>query len=126
MSLLVNNPDILAAIAVFIAAIAFVTSLIIKTWPFTRKVSTIINDMAGEPARAGVPARPGIMERLAKVERSSAMAAYHSQPNEGGSAYDHITQKIELIESDLRAVRTDFDTFKTDMIKVTQTMEEES
>lgn len=126
MSLLVNNPDILIAIAAIIAAVSLVTSLIIKAWPFTRRFTAIINDMAGEPARAGVPARPGIMERLAKVEQSSALAAYHSQPDGGGSAYDHITQKIELVESDLRAVRTDFDNFKTDMIKVTQNMEEES
>lgn len=122
INLLFNRPDILIAIAVLIAAFSFVGSLIIKAWPFTRKVTAIINDMAGEPARAGVPARPGIMERLAKVEQSSALAAYHSQPNGGGSAYDHITHKIELVESDLRAVRTDFDCFKTDMMRITSTL----
>lgn len=128
INLLVNQPEILIAVAVIIAAFSFVASLIIKAWPFTRKFTAIINDMAGEPARAGVAARPGIMERLAKVEQSSALAAYHSQPDGGGSAYDHITQKIELVESDLRSVRTDFDNFKTDMIKVMDTLnvEEES
>lgn len=52
----------------WLAAIGVLIWVAVKVFPFLRKITHFIDDVAGEPARAGVPARPGLMERLSVVE----------------------------------------------------------
>lgn len=52
----------------WLAAIGVLIWVAVKVFPFLRKITHFIDDVAGEPARAGVPACPGLMERLSVVE----------------------------------------------------------
>lgn len=80
--------------AVTLAALAAVATVIRKVWPVLSKLKDIIDDIAGEPARKGVPARPGLMERMASVEAKVTSADYHSRPNGGSSAYDALMREV--------------------------------
>ena len=42
-----------------------------KLWPLSKRITHLIDDLAGDDARPGVPARPGLMERVASVEAAS-------------------------------------------------------
>lgn len=58
----------LISVAPWLAAAALLVWVALKVWPFLRKITHFIDDVAGEPARPGFEARPGLMERLSVVE----------------------------------------------------------
>lgn len=58
----------LISVAPWLAAIGVLIWVGVKVFPFLRKITHFIDDVAGEPARPGVVARPGLMERLSVVE----------------------------------------------------------
>ena len=46
-----------------------------KVAPVMRRLSHLVDDLIGEPARTGVAARPGVMERLAQLEAGQVHGA---------------------------------------------------
>lgn len=90
-----------------------------KAWPWLSRLKDFIDDLMGEPARPGVQARPGVMERLAAqeietkrnrnelatVKALAESAEYHSRPNGGGSAYDHLMAEVRGLRQDFEIHR---------------------
>ena len=79
-----------AAVATGVAAIVGVLVVVVPLvgWALriARKFGHLVDDLAGEPARAGAPARPSLMERVAVVEARTVELL----PNGGGSIKDQI------------------------------------
>lgn len=75
----------LIAVAPWAAALALLVLVGVKMWPFLRKISHFIDDVAGEPARPGVEARLGLMERLSIVEQKQ---------DEHGAALDVVRHEV--------------------------------
>lgn len=92
-----------SAISIGVVTVAVVTT-VMKVWPIVRKLTSIINDMAGEPPRPGFDGRPGIMERLQKVESDASDAAYHVKPNHGSSAHDDLKTQLDRVETHVNVV----------------------
>lgn len=64
-------------------------------WPFVRKVSHFVDDVAGEPDRPGVPGRPGLMERVEHIE--------HEVKTNHGSSLKDAVKRIEGVQEDQSA-----------------------
>jgi len=92
----------------WLAAIGVLVWVAVKVWPFLRKITHFIDDVAGEPARPGIPARPGLMERLGTVEekqdeqsvslaqQSAALAVVqHEVTTNHGSSLKDAVKKLE-------------------------------
>ena len=98
----------LIPIAPWLAAAAVLVWVGVKIFPFLRKITHFIDDVAGEPARPGVDARPGLMERLSVVEekqdeqsvslakQSAALAVVqHEVTTNHGSSLKDAVKKLE-------------------------------
>ena len=92
-----------SAISIGVVTVAVVTT-VMKVWPIVRKLTSIINDMAGEPPRPGFDGRPGIMERLQKVEYAAYDAAYHVKPNHGESSHDYTRKQLDRVETKVNVI----------------------
>lgn len=75
---------------VFGMLIGAIIWLIKVFWPFMRKVSHFVDDVAGEPNRPGVPGRPGLMERVEHIE--------HEVKTNHGSSLKDAVKRIEEIQ----------------------------
>lgn len=72
--------------------IGLVVWLVVKVWPFIRKVSHFVDDVAGAPARPGVDKRLGLMERVALIE--------HEVKTNHGSSLKDAVKRIEATSTD--------------------------
>lgn len=88
-----------------------------KVWPWARKVSHLIDDFMGEPARPGVPHRPGIMERIANLDDRVANlddrvanVEYQLSPNGGGSTRDELIHRLDELAAKVAALSPNRDT----------------
>lgn len=85
----------------WLAAIAALVWVAVKVWPFLRKISHFIDDVAGEPARPGFEARPGLMERLGTVETKQdeqgavLEVVQHEVTTNHGSSLKDAVKKLE-------------------------------
>ena len=116
----------LISVAPWLAAAALLVWVALKVWPFLRKITHFIDDVAGEPARPGFEARPGLMERLSVVEekqdeqsvslaqQSAEMAnqsvalsvvQHEVTTNHGSSLKD----AVKLVATDLATLQQKFD-----------------
>lgn len=66
--------------------------LVKVAWPFLRKISHFVDDVAGEPDRPGVPGRPGLMERVAHIE--------HEVKDNHGSSLKDAVKRIEEVQGE--------------------------
>lgn len=109
----------LIQIAPWLAAIGALIWVAVKVWPFLRKITHFIDDVAGEPARPGVQARMGLMERLSVVEekqdeqsvslaqQSAALAVVrHEVTTNHGSSLKDATKGLQ---SQVAALQKKFD-----------------
>lgn len=107
----VTQSDILFLIAVATVLVGIVAWFRRKIRPVFRGLRYMTQDWNGVPPRPGVPGREGVMERIAKIEKDSAEALYHSKPNGGNSAYDHLSNKIDEtkveMQNDVGQVQSD-------------------
>lgn len=87
----------------FLATVAAVWTFIRKAAPPLGRLKDLIDDFTGEPERPGVPARPGLMARMQALESDVADIRYHSKPNAGGSAYDHLMSEVKSVGEKLDA-----------------------
>lgn len=92
----------LIVLAPWLAAVGVLVWVAVKVWPFVRKISHFIDDVAGEPERPGIPARPGLMERLATVEAKQdeqgdalAVVRHEVTTNHGSSLKDSVRRLEE-------------------------------
>lgn len=97
---------VIGIIAGALVAIGIIARAARGAWRFLRKLSDVLDDWRGEPARAGVDARPGVMTRLGAIEQHQARTEAHQartearlayveeqlRPNGGGSLFDKITR----------------------------------
>lgn len=72
--------------------VGFVVWLVVKVWPFVRKVSHFVDDVAGSPARPGVEKKLGLMERVAMIE--------HEVKTNHGSSLKDAVKRIETTSKD--------------------------
>ena len=86
--------DLIVLVPWFVA-LAVVAIVVVKLWPYGRKLMHFIDDVAGEPARPGFEARPGLMERVARIE-------HEITPNHGGSMNDGL-KRVESAQIAHRA-----------------------
>lgn len=74
------------------AVIGLIVGLIVwlvkVAWPFVRKLSHFVDDVAGSPERPGVPKRLGLMERVALIE--------HEVKTNHGSSLKDAVKRIEV------------------------------
>lgn len=91
----------LIPLAPWLAAIAVIIWVGVKVWPYLRKLSHFIDDVAGEPARPGIPARQGLMERLSTVEQKQdeqgavLEVVQHEVTTNHGSSLKDAVKKLE-------------------------------
>src|SRR5690242_12046728 len=115
----VTLPDIEQGTVLFLIALA--TAIIaVLTW-VKKKVSWVIKklepisqmveDWNGIPDRPGIPGRPSVMESIEEIRDTAQQALYHSKPNGGNSAYDHLSKKLDdkvnQIREDVAGVQSD-------------------
>ncbi len=81
------------AIAGGLAVLAGGSAVVVQIVNFLKKMSNVVDDWAGEPAREGVPARAGVMKRLEQIEAEL-------RTNHGSSLRDAIN-RIEANQYDL-------------------------
>lgn len=85
----------------WLAAIAVLVWVAVKVWPFLRKISHFIDDVAGEPARPGFEARPGLMERVSTMETKQdeqgavLEVVQHEVTTNHGSSLKDAVKKLE-------------------------------
>ncbi len=85
----------------WLAAIAVLVWVAVKVWPFLRKISHFIDDVAGEPARPGFEARPGLMERVSTIETKQdeqgavLEVVQHEVTTNHGSSLKDAVKKLE-------------------------------
>lgn len=80
-----------------------------KAWPSVRGLVRLSDLLMGGPDRPGLLATlTAIHERLDRLEaltteaaHDSAVAAYHSRPNHGGSSHDALMAKFAALEARL-------------------------
>ena len=84
----------------------------------SNRVSQVLDDWQGTPARPGVPARPGIMEQMygfkAALEAGEKITAehtdaindirHHVKPNHGTSAWDEMGRKVDAVAKQVDGV----------------------
>lgn len=83
-------PHLVATAVVLL--IGLVVWLVVKVWPFIRKVSHFVDDVAGAPARPGVEKKFGLMERVALIE--------HEVKTNHGSSLKDAVRRIETTSKD--------------------------
>lgn len=71
----------------FTLVIGAIIWLVKVAWPFVRKLSHFVDDVAGEPDRPGVPGRPGLMVRVAHIE--------HEVKTNHGSSLKDAVKRVE-------------------------------
>lgn len=96
-----------------LAALIFIAWLAYKIAPALRKLSHLVDDLAGEPARPGVPARPGLMERMASVEDASTENTRRLDIVQKEVKNSHITnlrEDMDQIRDEVRVTSSKLDT----------------
>lgn len=70
MSAVLGSVEAIAALATAGSFVIGVLGWMVrKAWRGGKRLSRVIDDYLGTPARPGVPAQPGVMERLASQDR---------------------------------------------------------
>lgn len=103
------------AILFFIAVLSAIAGVI--AWfrktiaPTLKELRYITEDWKGVPDRPGVVGRPGVMQSIEDIRKIASEALYHSKPNGGNSAYDHLSKKVDdrldEVREDVASIQSD-------------------
>lgn len=109
----------LIPLAPWAAIVGLLIWVVVKVFPWLRKIMHFIDDVTGEPARAGMPPRPGLMERVGVIETKQdeqavalAVVAHEVTTNHGSSLKDAVKEvsgAVVVLQESVTEVQSSID-----------------